>query len=110
VGLVLSLLLAGSVAAGPKDKAVTNKTRIASVKAARAREEKCVDRWLAERKLDPYGSPAGTMYAGGTPLFNEVTGRQIDRLDYIYRKHPEAKAACVPAPKTRGETPTNESR
>jgi hypothetical protein len=41
------------------------------------------------------------MYAGGTPLFNEATGRQIDRLDYIYRKHPEAKAACAPAPKTR---------
>jgi len=101
VGLILSLLLAGSVAAGPKEKPVTNKTKIASAKAARARAEKCVDRWLAERKLDPYGSPAGTMYAGGTPLFNEATGRQIDRLDYIYRKHPEAKAACAPAPKTR---------
>jgi hypothetical protein len=101
VGLLLSLLLAGSVAAGPKDKPVTNKTGIVSTKAARAREEKCVDRWLAERKLDPYGSPAGTMYAGGTPLFNEATGRQIDRVDYIYRKHPEAKAACAPAPKTR---------
>ena len=101
MGLILSLLLAGSVAAGPKEKPVTSKTKIASAKAARAREEKCVDRWLAERKLDPYGSPAGTMYAGGTPLFNEATGRQIDRLDYIYRKHPEAKAACAPAPKTR---------
>jgi hypothetical protein len=99
VGLLLSLLLAGSVAAGPKEGPVTNKTKIASAKAARAREEKCVDGWLAERKLDPYGSPAGTMYAGGTPLFNEATGRQIDRLDYIYRKHPEAKAACAPAPK-----------
>ena len=101
MGLILSLLLAGSVAAGPKEKPVTSKTKIASAKAARAREEKCVDRWLAERKLDPYGSPAETMYAGGTPLFDEATGRQIDRLDYIYRKHPEAKAACAPAPKTR---------
>ena len=101
MGLILSLLLAGSVAAGPKEKPVTNKTKIASAKAARAREEKCVDRWLAERKLDPYGSPEGTMYAGGTPLFNEATGRHIDRLDYVYRKHPEAKAACAPAPKTR---------
>ena len=101
MGLILSLLLAGSVAAGPKEKPVTSKTKIAPAKAARAREEKCVDRWLAERKLDPYGSPAETMYAGGTPLFDEATGRQIDRLDYIYRKHPEAKAACAPAPKTR---------
>jgi hypothetical protein len=101
VGLLLSILLAGSVAACPKDKPVTNKSKTASAKAARAREEKCVDRWLAERKLDPYGSPEGTMYAGGTPLFNEATGRRIDRLDHVYRKHPEAKAACAPAPKTR---------
>jgi len=103
VGLLLSLLLAGSVAAGPKEKPVTNKTKIASAKTARAREEKCVDRWLAQRKLDPYGSPEGTMYAGGTPLFNEATGRQIDRLDYIYRKHPEAKAACAPVRKRAEE-------
>ena len=101
MGLILSLLLAGSVTAGPKEKPVTNKSKTAAAKAARAREEQCVDRWLAERKLDPYGSPEGTMYAGGTPLFNEATGRQIDRLDYIYRKHPEAKAACAPAPKKR---------
>jgi hypothetical protein len=111
VGILLSFLLAGSVAACPKDKPVTNKSTTASAKAVRAREEKCVDRWLAERKLDPYGSPEGTMYAGGTPLFNEATGRQIDRLDYIYRKHPEVKAACAPAKKTRrGGSPTNESR
>src|SRR3989442_7139145 len=100
-GLPRSLLGACSVPACPKDKPATNKSRIASTKAARAREEKCVDRWLAERKLDPYGSPEGTMYAGGTPLFNEATGRRIDRLDYIYRKHPAAKAACAPTPKTR---------
>ena len=101
VGLLLSFLLAGSVAAGPKDKPVTSKSKTASAKAARAREEKCVDRWLAKRKLDAYGSPEGTMYAGGTPLFNEATGRHIDRLDHIYRKHAEAKVACAPTPKKR---------
>ena len=63
---------------------------------SRAEEEACVDRWLAERKLDRYGSPAGTMYTGGTPLFDERTGRSIDRLDYVYGKHPEARAACAP--------------
>ena len=105
--LLLSFLLAGALEAGPKDKPVTSKSKAASAKAARAREEKCVDRWLVDRKLDPYGMPEGTMYAGGTPLFNEATGRQIDRLDYIYRKHPEAKAACVAARKARSRrTPT----
>ena len=101
MGLLLWFLLAGAVEASPKDKPVANKAKTASAKAARAQEEKCVDRWLSERKLDPYGMPPGTMYAGGTPLFDEATGRQIDRLDYVYRKHPEAKAACTPVPKAR---------
>jgi hypothetical protein len=61
-------------------------------------EDKCIDRWLAERKLDRFGWPEGTMYAGGTPLFDEATGRQLDRRDYIYAKHPEARAACAPKP------------
>jgi hypothetical protein len=101
VELLLSLLLAGALDAAPKDKPVTSKSKSASVKAARAREEKCLDGWLAERKLDPYGMPEGTMYAGGTPLFDEATGRQIDRLEYVYRKHPAAKTACAPARKAR---------
>src|SRR3989454_455784 len=74
VGLLLSFLLAGSVAACPKDKPVMNKSKTASAKAARAREEQCVDRWLAERKLDPYGSPEGAMYAGGTAVFDGTSG------------------------------------
>jgi len=41
------------------------------------------------------------MYAGGTPLFDEATGRRIDRLEYVYRKHPDAKTACAPAKKAR---------
>jgi hypothetical protein len=65
-----------------------------SVSASREAEEACVDKWLAERKLDPYGNPEGTMYAGGTPLFNERTGETVDRLDYVYRRQPLARAAC----------------
>ncbi len=57
-------------------------------------EEACVDRWLAERSLDEYGSQRGTMYAGGTPLFDEATGKRQDRLEHIYSRHPEARAAC----------------
>jgi len=58
-------------------------------------QEACVDQWLTARKLDPYGSPAGTMYAGGTPLFDERTGETRDRLEYVYSRHPEARAACA---------------
>jgi hypothetical protein len=63
-------------------------------RASREAEEACVDKWLAEHKLDPYGNPDGTMYAGGTPLFNERTGETVDRLDYVYKRQPLARAAC----------------
>jgi len=80
----------------PAPSSATSAAPSGTPSMAREREEACVDRWLSERKLDRYGSPEGTMYAGGTPLFNESTGEQIDRLDHIYRKHPEARAACAP--------------
>lgn len=55
----------------------------------------CVDRWLQEHKLDQYGHPEGTMYAGGTPLFNEATGESKDRLEYVFARQPEARKACA---------------
>ena len=64
--------------------------------ASRESEEACVDRWLAERRLDRYGNPDGTLYAGGTPLFDERTGKQVDRLVYVYKRQPLAQATCRP--------------
>lgn len=61
----------------------------------RATVEACVDRWLQEHKLDNYGNAEGTMYAGGTPLFNEATGESRDRLEYVFERQPEARKACV---------------
>lgn len=62
--------------------------------SARKAEESCVDSWLKKKGLNEYGDPEGTMYMGGTPLFDEQTGKTIDRLDYIYQKNAEAKTAC----------------
>lgn len=59
--------------------------------------EACLDRWLAEKGLDPYGNEKGTAYAGGTPLFDERTGETTPRADYVFAKHPGAKAACSAA-------------
>ncbi len=53
-----------------------------------------MDAWLEGRGLDPFGAPQGTVYAGGTPLMNEATGELADRLEYVYARHPEARAAC----------------
>jgi hypothetical protein len=114
---LVPLMLAGTLLACPKEKATMGRpetsppasspaspappsaasaARSSTPSGAREREEACVDRWLSERKLDRYGSAEGTMYAGGTPLFDERTGEQVDRLDHIYRKHPDARAACAP--------------
>lgn len=65
-----------------------------SAKPSREAEEACVDQWLATRGLDRYGGQAGTMYAGGTPLFDERTGERRDRLRYVYAQHPTARETC----------------
>ncbi len=55
--------------------------------ATRAR----IDRWIKEKGLNTYGDPKDTVYAGGTPLFDERTGRSRDRYDYILERHPELR-------------------
>lgn len=50
-----------------------------------------VDRWVRENNRNEYGDPQGTAYAGGTPLFNELTGRQLDRYEYILKKNPSLR-------------------
>lgn len=47
-----------------------------------------IDRWVRENNRNEFGDPPGTAYAGGTPLFNEMTGRQMDRYEYILKKNP----------------------
>lgn len=74
------------------DKAQAGTTAPAGDRAA---VESCVDRWLQAHKLDSYGNPEGTMYAGGTPLFNEATGETRDRLEYVFSRQPDARKACV---------------
>ncbi len=53
--------------------------------------KKRVDKWIADNRLNPYGDKNGTVYTGGTPLFNEVTGATTDKYDYILRRHPELR-------------------
>lgn len=54
----------------------------------------CVDRWLAEQKLDAFGSPLGTAYAGGTPAFDETTGTARSRFDVLAAKFPGLARTC----------------
>lgn len=50
-----------------------------------------IDEWIARHGLNEYGDPPGTMYMGGSPLFDETTGVRKDRYAYILEQHPELK-------------------
>jgi hypothetical protein len=56
--------------------------------------EDCLDVWLSDRGLDTFGSPPGTVYPGGTPLYDEENGLLLSRRDYVFKKHPLARQAC----------------
>lgn len=47
------------------------------------------DKWLSEKKLNPYGDAEDTMYMGGSPLFNESTGESTDRYVHLKKKFPD---------------------
>ena len=55
---------------------------------ARAEHDQ-INRWLKAERLNAYGDATDTVYAGGTPLFDEETGKSIDRYTYLVRKFPE---------------------
>jgi hypothetical protein len=48
-----------------------------------------VEEWLKEQNFNRYGDPDGTMYTGGTPLFDETSGESMERFEYLLLKHPE---------------------
>ncbi|HLK55547.1 MAG TPA: hypothetical protein VKU00_03235 [Chthonomonadaceae bacterium] len=50
-------------------------------------QKKYLDDMIKQKGLNEFGDPKDTMYAGGTPLFDERTGKARDRYDYILSKH-----------------------
>ena len=50
-------------------------------------QKKIIDDTIKKKGLNEFGDPKGTHYAGGTPLFNEMTGKVTDRYDYIVDRH-----------------------
>lgn len=54
----------------------------------------CLDRVLGEAGLNRFGDAPDTMYAGGSPLFDEASGRSTPRLEYVKRKRPDLAARC----------------
>ena len=52
-----------------------------------------VDRWIKENNKNSFGDNKDTVYMGGTPLFDERTGKTKDRYEYVLEKHPELRKA-----------------
>jgi len=50
-------------------------------------EKGLIDTWLIENNLNQYGDAKDTVYMGGTPLFDEKTGKTIDKYKYILQRH-----------------------
>ena len=46
-----------------------------------------IDQWISDSNLNTYGDSKFTFYAGGSPTFNEATGNEIDRYEYILVNH-----------------------
>ena len=86
-GAAAAVKPAPGAAPAPKPAALAAPT--ASARAA------CVDAQLAARHLNQYGDPPGTVYAGGTPLFDERTSVARDRIQYVLDRHPGIGQACA---------------
>lgn len=52
-------------------------------------DKKRIDSWLKKNDLNLYGDSKGTSYTGGTPLFDEKTGKKNDRYEYLMQKFPD---------------------
>ena len=64
-------------------------------------EKRAIDGWIDDNGLNQYGDDADTMYAGGSPLFDESTGTRKDRFAYVKSRHPTSPwmtSDAAPAP------------
>lgn len=51
-------------------------------------EKAKIDAWLSANNLNQCGDQPGTVYTGGSCLFNEATGVLSDRYEFLVKKYP----------------------
>lgn len=54
-------------------------------------QKKQIDDWIKKSGRNEYGDPKGTVYAGGNPLFDEMSPGLKDRYEYILGKNPHLR-------------------
>lgn len=80
--LVIALILAvGFVILGPGEE--IKEGEISS------EEKELIEAWIIENNLNQYGDAKDTVYGGGTPLFDEMTGETVDKYQYILENNPD---------------------
>lgn len=87
LGLIVVILILGFIILKPGQEAEKKEKLIPEVISLE--EKKLIEAWIIENDLNQYGDPKETIYIGGTPLFDERTGKSIDKYEYILRQHPD---------------------
>lgn len=54
-----------------------------------AQEQRQINQWIEKNDLNQFGDQKDTVYPGGTPLYNEATGKAMDTYVYILKQHPD---------------------
>ena len=74
-------------------------------------EKEAIDLWLKNNNLTDCGDAAGTMYTGGSCLFDETTGKTRDKYEYLINKFPDkpwfASSSTPPTPASPSATSTS---
>lgn len=79
LGLAILILIIGFAILNPEKERVPEGISF--------EEKGLIDVWVLENNLNQYGDSKDTVYIGGTPLFNEMTGESIDKYEYIVIKY-----------------------
>ncbi len=54
-------------------------------------QKRRIDEWIKSKGHNQYGDSPDTHYAGGNPLFDEMSPKLKDRYEYILERHPELR-------------------
>jgi hypothetical protein len=84
--LIVSIKLFVSPATLPQTPSATA-TPTQPVSSVSPEEQQAIEAWIKKNDLNFFGDPKDTGYVGGTPLYDETTGKTKDRFEYILENH-----------------------
>lgn len=71
------------------DKNLAGPTPSTQPSTAQDQEKAQIEAWILKNDLNEFGDPKDIAYTGGTPLFDENSGKTKDKYEYIKEKHPD---------------------